>query len=70
MSAKKIPARKPKPDIADLLSATFTHPELPYKIWDVMADALCEMDSTFDKYANPAVMREVIAGHPTVSETE
>ena len=50
-------------DIAVLLAATFAHPELPKVMWEHMADALCAMDESFDKYENPEVVREIIAGH-------
>ena len=58
----------PREDVASLLARTFSHPDLPKVMWDYMADALCEMDDSFTKYANPEVMREVIAGERTVSQ--
>ena len=51
------------PDLAELIAETFAHPELPKVMWDHMADALCELDSGFDKYECPAVMREVLRLH-------
>lgn len=56
----------PREDVAVLLARTFSHPDLPRVIWEHIADSLCEMDCSFDKYANPEVMREVIRGAPTV----
>jgi hypothetical protein len=47
-------------DLAALLAAVFTHPLLPRVMWEHIADALCEIDNTFDKYGNPEVMREVL----------
>lgn len=62
----KAPAA-PRADLATLLAAVFAHPDLPYLMSDHMADALCEMDSDFDKYENPEVMREILRGQQTVS---
>ncbi len=55
-------------DVAVLLAEVFAHPDLPRRMWEHMADALCEMDGSFDKYENPEVMREVITGEETVSD--
>jgi hypothetical protein len=47
-------------DLGALLAAAFAHPLLPSVMWDFIADGLCEIDNTFDKYENPEVMREVL----------
>ena len=52
-----------RPDLAELIAETFAHPELPKVLWEYMADAICELDGSFDKYENPAVMREVLRLH-------
>ena len=66
MTAKKVSTKKSDAeagDVATLLAKVFAHPDLPYAVWVHIADALCEMDESFDKYKNPAVMREVLNLH-------
>ena len=60
----------PQPDLATLLAAVFAHPDLPEKMWEHIADGLCEMDHSFDKYHNPEVVREVLAGYRTLRQTK
>ena len=50
-------------DLAELLAAVFTHPDLPRPMWEVIADCLCELDSGFEKYGNADVMCEILAGY-------
>ncbi len=68
MKNKPKPRRRTKPatttrqpeDLAVLLVKVFTHPKLPRVMWEFIADGLCELDGSFDKYENPEVMREVL----------
>ncbi|MBA3320118.1 MAG: hypothetical protein H0T45_01550 [Pyrinomonadaceae bacterium] len=58
----------PDDELPELLAAVFAHPDLPKPIWDHIAEGLCELDDDFEKYENPEVMREVLAGHKTCRE--
>lgn len=50
-------------NLAVLLAAAFAHPRLPGEIREHIEQGLCEIDGTFDKYENPAVMEEVLRQH-------
>ncbi len=67
MSTKKTTSSAPRrasatnPDLADLLAAVLTHPDLPNHLWERIIDAVTEFNCNVTVYHDPAVLRAVIA---------
>lgn len=58
----------PKLDLAGLISAVLTHPDVPTRIYDKLTDALVEVHDATDVYDDPRAVRALLDYHARQAE--